>query len=238
MITSKSIASTLPHLEPEANSIAGLASINYRLSAYSSPTQVVSPAGAAEGVKHPTHIEDVLTAILWLQSQYGFTDNYVLVGHSCGATLAFETVMGIWTPRAAAANESELYLPSAVVGVEGIYDLKLLLKNHSEHPIYQELIEGAFGTEHREWARASPTIGEFARSWPNGRVVVLAHSKDDELVDWPQVEAMSNRLRLEKRNRRRDVVISLTGKHDEVWEHGQQLAIAIITALRTLKESA
>ena len=239
LITSKSITSAVAHLQPKGTSIAGLASINYRLSAYPSTGQSISSARAAGGVKHPTHLEDVMTAISWLQNQYGFKENYVLVGHSCGATLAFQTVMGISAPRSAkSADQSELYLPLAVVGVEGIYDLKMLLENHAEHPIYREFIEEAFGPDRSEWAKASPTSGRFAKTWPNGRVAVLAHSKDDGLVDWSQTETMSDRLWAEKRKGRRDIVISLTGQHDEIWEHGQELAKAIIIAFQILEGHA
>ena len=53
-----------------------LASVNYRL----------SPA-----VRHPSHQEDVIAALTYLKEQYGMKE-YILVGHSAGATLAFQSV--------------------------------------------------------------------------------------------------------------------------------------------------
>lgn len=71
--------------------VAGLASMNYRLSPYPShPTDPSNPADPARNVKHPDHINDVLAAILYLQDKYCFEERYILVGHSCGATLAMQ----------------------------------------------------------------------------------------------------------------------------------------------------
>ena len=239
--TSQTILATLPHLSSHAGSIAGIASINYRLSAYPShPKDPSSGDDAARNATHPDHVEDVLTAMAWLQKKYRFGERHILVGHSCGATLALQAVMGLWQPRVSNGEEcaQTVALPLAVVGLEGIYDLEALLDSYSHVPFYQQFIEAAFGKDRGEWAKASPATGRFSTSWPNARSVVLAHSQDDELVDFLQTEKMSDQLWKEKRKERRDVVLSLKGRHDEVWENGAEQARAIIAALQMLQSIA
>ena len=126
--------------------------------------------------------------------------------------------------------------PRAIVGVAGIYDIKLLLEAYDEIPIYKQFIRGAFGDDVETWREASPTSGRFANSWHEGEAVVLAHSKDDELVGFAQTESMSNHLWMEKSKERRDIVISLKGKHNEIWSDGIEMARAIQTALQILNE--
>ena len=145
--------------------------------------------------------------------------------------------MGSWSSTEEdRENGGDLQMPMGVVGAEGIYDLRLLRDTHLNYPVYQEFIEGAFGKEgDSDWAKASPTQGRYARDWTNGRVVVLAHSKEDELVDREQVEAMRETLGKEAREMRRDVVLELKGNHDEVWEKGIELARAIEVAVKMLE---
>ena len=207
-----------------------MASVNYRLSPYPShPTDPSSPEDGSRTAQHPAHIKDVLTAIAWLQMTYDFGENYLLVGHSCGATLALQAIMRPWTLD---TKEFKLKLPIGVVGIEGIYDLALLVKTHS-HPIYREFVEGAFG-DPSNWEDASPTSAMVSQSWLNGKIVVLAHSSEDELVDWAQTEAMCDQLWKEKRSSRRDTVIKLKGNHDVIWEEGKEMAKAIELAFEML----
>ena len=215
-----------------------MASLNYRLSEYPNhPTDPSSPDDESRNAKHPAHIEDVLTAISWLQQQYDIGEDYVLVGHSCGGALVLQTVMGIWSAQSKNRQvEPAFKKPRAIVGVEGIYDIQLLLETYSHIPTYEQFIRRAFGDDTETWRKASPTSGAFATSWPEGEVVVLAHSKDDELVDFAQTEKMSDKLWREKSRTRRDVVISLKGKHDEIWRDGTDMARAVKSALEILME--
>ncbi|RMY50255.1 hypothetical protein D0864_14589 [Hortaea werneckii] len=74
--------------------IAGFASINYRLSPYPSHPRIPShPADPARTAHHPDHLSDILAALRHLQDAFGFGTRYLLVGHSCGATLAFQAAM-------------------------------------------------------------------------------------------------------------------------------------------------
>jgi hypothetical protein len=143
--------------------------------------------------------------------------------------LAFQTAMGEWSsPRLPAQT---IALPVGIVGICGIYDLSLLVRNHPEQPLYRSFVEEAFGRDETRWAAASPVTGKFHDKWPEGKAAVIAPSRDDELVEFAQSEAMSDHLWVEKRSTRRDVIISLTGRHNDVVYEGDEIARALIKCL-------
>ncbi|KAJ5637604.1 hypothetical protein N7490_007483 [Penicillium lividum] len=255
--------------------ISGIASISYRLSAHPGYPQDPSttPSNEYRNAKHPDHIRDVEAALAFLQNTYSFGPRYILVGHSCGATLAFQAVMG------AVANHREQSFnggpdddgagarvsmspgplppklsahPAAIVGVAGIYDLRRLQDTHRNIGAYREFIEGAFGNDVMLWDGVSPAQMVGSRGveggWTTGRLVVLAHSKDDELVDEGQVEEMREALKgweagqaripvRELSSRGRLVqLLSIEGEHDDAWIHGEGLARAVKFAFVELQK--
>ncbi|MCJ1364075.1 hypothetical protein MMC16_003184 [Acarospora aff. strigata] len=231
-ISSKSFDPALFFLldHPVADTIAGFASINYRLSPYPSHQNLPSlPDDAARNAQHPDHIQDVIAALAFLQNEYGFKDRYLLVGHSCGATLAFQVTMARWQSR----NAAQFSMPQGVLGLEGIYDLGALRDTHKNIPMYQEIIENAFGSEN-VWADVSPTSGSFLKSWTNGKLAVLAQSVNDELVDQEQLDRMAVVLEVNQSPDREDLKLALEGKHDDVWRNGWELAQSVATALQHL----
>lgn len=124
----------------------------------------------------------------------------------------------------------------AIAGVAGIYDLKVL-KTTNTHPAYVEFLTGAFGPESDEWDRASPAMyGKFEGSWPQGLLAILASSKDDSLIDDPQIDSMGDTVlgadtmvvRMKK---------ELSGEHDDMWAKGVQLAKVIAVSLERLIEA-
>lgn len=133
--------------------------------------------------------------------------------------------------------------PTAVVGVSGIYDLRKLRDDHSDISAYREFIEGAFGGDELLWDTVSPAqmIGSrgVEGGWKNGRLVILAHSKDDELVDLGQLEVMREALKGWERGKARVPpgetsdgsravqTMFIEGAHDDVWLEGEQLARTI-----------
>lgn len=127
-------------------------------------------------------------------------------------------------------------LPRAVVAMEGIYSLPSLISFHKDSPwgyVYKDFVTGAFGPDLVVWRDVSPALGLMAKGWDG--VVVLAHSKGDELVEWEQVEEMKESLLeqgfSEGGNKREVLMLELVGKHDEVWEDGREVARAIGVAL-------
>lgn len=220
--------------ENAPSSCKGLASISYRLSAHPNFPQdpEKTPAQELRVAKHPQHVEDVVSALSFLQQRYRFGENYVLVGHSCGATMAFQSVMPCVIPRRRPAP------PTAILGVAGIYDLRLLRDKHVDIPAYQEFLEGAFGPEGTGlWDAVSPACvkgsGGVEGGWRDGRrLAVLARSSGDELVDASQGDAMRETLRARwasssGETRHLVTILSLQGNHDDAWRGGEQLVRAI-----------
>lgn len=209
-----------------ADKIAGYASINYRLSPYPShATDPSNPSDPARNAKHPDHINDVLAAILHLQETYHFDDRYVLVGHSCGATMALQVAMKrYWGSQYESTFALELNVvpPMAIAGLEGIYDIPAFVQYHHDQPVYKDFITNAFGTS--GWEAISPSNGDYDESWPDGRLVVLAHSPDDTLVEREQLELQEKALASQgwkSQGERRVSTFELKGDHDEVWKTGE-----------------
>jgi acetyl esterase/lipase len=220
---------------PTLDNVAGFASINYRLSpAPAHPTDPSNPADPARNAKHPDHINDVLAAILHLQETYRFEDRYILVGHSCGACLVLQVAMKrYWGAQYESTTGLSMNVvpPLAVLGIEGLYDLPALVKFHEEQPFYRSFVEHAFGSREEDWRAASPTSADLATSWEDGKLVVIAHSREDELVEWEQPDLMLKALEKEgltsEGKKKRVVLLELRGKHDQVWEEGAEVARAI-----------
>ena len=239
-ISSTSFASIQTQLAASdlSSSITAYASLNYRLSPYPShPTHPSNPSDPSRNAKHPDHITDILAALLYLQETYHFSDRYLLVGHSVGATLALQVAMKrYWGSQYEPTFALELNVlpPVAVVGLEGIYDVPALVARHAEQPVYRDFVTNAMEPE--DWAAASPVNADFGESWPDGRVVVLGHSREDGLVEWEQVEGLREVLEgqgFADEGERRVRVVELEGEHDEVWRSGEG-ARAVETAVREL----
>ncbi|KAL2858379.1 alpha/beta-hydrolase [Aspergillus pseudodeflectus] len=218
--------------------ISRLASISYRLSAHPSHPQDPStePTNTLRAAKHPDHLADIHAALAFLQAKYKFGSNYVLVGHSCGATLAFQAVMrGISSGKECAA-------PTGILGMAGIYDLRLLRDSHRDISAYQEFIEGAFGDDETLWDSVSPAVVEGKEGvlgWEEGRAVVLAHSEEDGLCDLAQSLKMKETLGAWEKsgNERREIhFLSIKGEHDEAWEKGEELARGIVYTFEKLQD--
>ena len=213
--------------------IRGFASIDYRLSPHPSfpqdPTDTPTPE--LRNARHPDHIQDVRSALATLQDEYGLGDKYVLIGHSAGGSLAFQLLMG----SAALGGEpaSSLPLPAAVIGVSGIYDIEAIDERHNGN--YGGLMTGAFGGDRAVWRAASPACfsGSYKENWGGKRFALLAWSRDDNLVDEPEIDNMAAKLSSDG-FADLQVVKDLTGEHDSLWQDGVQLARLVGTTLDRL----
>lgn len=141
---------------------------------------------------------------------------YILVGHSAGATLAFQVL--------SALQKSSDDLPKAVYGVEGIYDLRALI---AEYPDYVEFVEGAFGADETAWPAPLDIDGYRG-------LVVLAQSDEDELLTWRQTEEMKERCELSLGVGGGIRVVKLVGMHDEVLQ-SERLAGVVERYLQEIK---
>ena len=162
----------------------------------------------------------------------------ILVGHSVGATIAFALALNLH------GNGDGLSI-KAVVGLEGVYDFTAMRDAHVEHrSVYEEICEGAFGPEKDGgWEKGNivRAVEGREREVPVPPVVVLGHSKEDELVEPAQSEMMERALRGkgwesqelgEEGERDKEIaVVDVHGSHDEIWEKGEQLAKCICLAV-------
>lgn len=244
--TSSASATAPPHPRRTLAHIAGFASLNYRLSPYPQhptcpslrPTTSTPARHEGRNVTHPTHVADVALALRWLRREYGVggtaTDGgrareYVVVGHSCGATLGFQLLDG-WL----SGGEDAVALPVGVAGLAGLYNLPLLAENHADSSAYEEFLQAAFGSDESVWLRASPAgLGERLgrERWAGGRVVVLGESGGDELVEGMQRDVMARALGEggwgEGVEGRDLMMLELEGGHDDIWREGKGVARAV-----------
>lgn len=216
---------------PTKESIAGFASINYRLS--SNPTHSEDPSlseDPSRNVVFPNHLVDVGNALLYLDKKYSIADRYLLIGHSAGATMTFELHNSYF-------KDETLPLPAAVLGISGIYDFEGFLAAHS-HPAYREFMEGAF-PDRSTWEQASPYTSKLlGASWESAKVIVISHSDDDELVEKGQADAMLERVGKTPDAEKKVHFLTATGKHDEIWESGYILAGLITRTVKFWQDGA
>lgn len=185
--------------------------------------------------QHPDHISDVRMALRFLTDNYGLTaeeggeqgSGYVLIGHSAGATLAFQLFM------TEDALSDSIPQPAAVIGISGIYDLVGLDDRHTG---YTGFISSAFGDSREDWKRASPATysGNFARNWTADKPTILAWSADDTLIDEPEIDAMNTKLSQD--GIRVSVIKDLTGEHDDVWKEGSQIQRLVELVIKDLQK--
>lgn len=203
---------------PARSSIRGFISLDYR---------ITNPEESGS-VKYPEPLNDVVAGLSMVADKVGLTnDNYILIGQSAGAALAFQLLMGM-------ASEAipRPPLPTAIIGVSGLYDL-VRLNDHAKGE-YAKYITAAFGPNQRDWQNASPAKykGQYRKQWPGDRWVVLAHSTEDQYLDVGEMDSMLARLKME------DIPVhdvrNLTGKHDFVWEEGSQIAQLVAELLPKL----
>jgi len=231
--------------------VAGYASINYRLSprpAKSPQDPRTTPAYELRNATWPDHIHDVLAAIAHLQLKHGFGQRYLLIGHSVGATMALLSTLAsgnTFTTRPDAKLLPKIEPPMAVLGVSGIYDFELLRQSFPE---YNEITENAI-TDSKDVTLASPTsytLAEYGEIWAQKstqkRVLILAHSRDDGMVDWKQVEAMEAVFAAPRSKTAGTVqnnfavqVVEMKGKHNDIWRHGTELARVVRIGLGALR---
>ena len=92
----------------------------------------------------------------------------------------------------------------------------------------------------RYFAEASPvchTLEEYVSKWKMDglRKVVLAHSKDDGLVEWGQVTRMQDLLAAGNKQNIETSLLELFGEHNDVWVEGKECARAIRHAVEMLQ---
>ena len=202
--------------------IRGFASLDYRLSPHPShPQPPTTQPNQLRAATHPSHIQDIRAALAYLHHKR-HVDGYFLVGHSVGATLAFQLLMGAQASGPLVHNPP---LPTAVLGIAGIYEFRDFA-NRNGAP-YVTMFEGALGPDQATWNDAAPRCfaGSYAADWPSGRHIVLSHSEEDSLVDGKvETKAMIQRL---SDDGRAVTEATIHGEHDFAWQDGKEIASLI-----------
>ena len=219
------------------SAIRGFASIDYRLSPSADFPQdpAETPGSELRQARHPDQVLDVRAALKLLEAEYQLSNDYVLVGHSAGATLAYQILMG----EAALAGQrmpQTIPLPAAVIGIAGIYDLVGLNDRFGGN--YAGFISATFGTDQKAWQRASPAFfaASFKEKWPGSPYSLLAYSAEDTLVDSVEADVMAAKLTSDGVDL--SVIRDLTGDHDFVWQDGSQVARLVAQVLERLSQAS
>lgn len=220
---------TIKHLlssDGPKEAIRGFASIDYRLS----PSSPDAANSENRDVQHPDHIIDVRTALRLLNAKYNIDDKYILIGHSAGATLTFQLLMGETALRCRVDESAPK--PAAAVGLSGIYDMVNLNKRFGDN--YAGFLGAAFGDDRQLWVEASPAQyrGNYSKSMSAGRPFMLATSPEDSLIDVPEMDSMIRKL--EADGLEPEVVRNLHGDHDDIWSGGSQIAALVFRVLPQL----
>ncbi|GKU07664.1 unnamed protein product [Fusarium langsethiae] len=209
-------SAALKLLSDKESHISGIVSINYPLSSHpdhpthpAPPRDPSQPVDIARTAKHPDHIVAVLSAIAYLQNQLGVAHDYVLSGHSCGATLTFQTVMN---PDRWGAAAGSMPIPK----------VKKPKSHEKLQPLYVELTKNAFGDDETLWRDMCPTmVSDWSEEWPEGKVVIIAHRKNDGLVPYSQTELMKEHLR---NNSKLEVIeMPASGDHNDLWKQADEI---------------
>ena len=123
--------------------------------------------------------------------------------------------------------------PIAALSLCGIYDFTALRNAHqSNQSLYDEFTNGAFGPEeHGGWVYGLTTKDAIRKEV---KLLLLAHSKTDSLVDWQQTHRMSDALDRIHPDQQ-GIVTELLGDHKEIYEKGIEIARIVQESLRLLE---
>jgi acetyl esterase/lipase len=251
LVTSSSFAPTIVELKAKHpsifSSIAGIASINYSLSPFpqhptdpAPPKEAGMPLNASRQAMHPDHIVDVLKGLAYLQSKAGFGSNYILLGHSCGATLAFQVAMS-HSNWGASAMDLQVAKPKVIIGLNGLYDMPKLIREPGEKHLhlkaaYEGFTRLAFGDDEKVWGAMSPiSVGHWKNEWVEGEKVVFVQSHEDTLVPYWQTKDMQEKFISSKSEALVVEELGANGDHNELWSKGERLAEIVVEVVNSLK---
>lgn len=164
-------------------------------------------------MQHPVHVSDIHTALVFLRdwrreqdAPVYDPDNIYIIGHSAGAHIAAYLFLSppnsppSLPPPFTFTFTIDEHLARAIrgiIGVEGIYNLDLLL-DHFPSDFYRGFVQQAFGDSSQNWKNADVTSYNVPRGSDHIRWLI-AHSAADDLVDQAQANEMAKGLRLRLR---------------------------------------
>lgn len=250
MLTAASIEPAVAHAFVdfgESSPISAVASLNYTLTHF--PTHPAYPYDAAKDrpsdpsreAVHPQHISDVLHGLSLLRSMGLIDQSYILTGHSCGATIAFQAALE--APSYHGLDDAlEMPTPAALIGLNGLYDLPSLVHDLGPtHDIlstdYKIMLSNAFGPDESKWPGYSPArfdpdrIAERLSSGRAPQLAVIDQSEDDQLVPTNQLDRLATNLR-KVNGLQVTVGNNCTGKHAAPWQQGFMIWDSVRNAKR------
>lgn len=229
-VNSTSVEPSIAYLElsdPDllSSRVAGIASLNYRLSALPGVQDpATTPVDELQRARWPDHLQDVKSGLKDLFSRFPMRSGFVLSGHSVGAQMAFLAALE-------SLDDASIPRPVSVLGVSGIYDFRLI---HETNPEYLNLTTNAMDEKYFDSASPAEYPGsEYGQL--HLQAVVLAHSKDDGLVPWSQVDIMKAVVDSIPGLEGKSKVVELQGVHNAIWRDGKQLAKAFTEILNMLE---
>ncbi|OLN96747.1 Kynurenine formamidase 1 [Colletotrichum chlorophyti] len=207
-----------------ASQVAGIASLNYRLSALPGVQPNNTPTNELQNARWPDHLNDAIAALKDLNQNYPIDGKYIISGHSVGAQISFFAALKT-------LEDASIPKPAAVLGVSGIYDYPQL---HITHPDYDYLVLNAMRED--QLIEASPAkVDAENYAALDLEAFVVAHSRDDGFVPWDQVESIEATLDSLPDLGTKTHVVELQGAHNEIWRGGAALAKAFTETLAILK---
>ncbi|GAV54044.1 hypothetical protein ZYGR_0AK05460 [Zygosaccharomyces rouxii] len=172
------------------NCQCGLYGIEYRLS---------------PSVQHPTHLKDVIENLYRLVNDNGL-DQLQLVGHSVGATLAWQVATCELDNYKVGLVKTKL---NAIWLVDGIYSIRELL---DEYPDYDYFVSKAF-----DEAAPFEEPGQSVIRLPQEVSIRIVHSYEDELLSLRQSRHL---IQILETNRRCfHFYIDSLGSHNQVYSN-------------------
>ncbi len=127
-----------------------------------------------------------------------------------------------------------------IVSLEGIYDFTACRDAHPHlKELYDAFTTGAFGPEEeRGWERGN-VLRCKRRIRDRVEVVVVGHSRDDELVEWEQGQRLIGVLEKEREGRGEVVrMVEVEGTHSQVVRDGVAVGRCVDVAIAVLVEKA
>ena len=161
---------------------------------------------------------------------------FILVGQSVGGTMATLAGLRKGSRDQTTTDDDESLLwnnLTTAISLEGVYDFRRMRDNHLSSPylhVYESFITGAFGPEadggwdRNDGANLVRVVRDRQRCLRDGvRLLVLGHSRTDELVEFEQVERMAGAFK-EVGEGGRVKVVEAKGGHDEIVWDGTEVA--------------
>lgn len=235
----------------EGAPIEAIASLNYTLSAFPThpgdlhESNMDRQRDIAREAVHPEHVRDIILGLRLLRSLGMDDQSYILSGHSCGATIAFQAAL---QPPGYFGLDgiSDVPCAAALVGLNGLYDLPALVDGLGpahEHASsdFRMMLTSAFGPNASAWAQASPArfsasqISDCVRKGEAPRLVLVDQSIDDQLVPMNQRGRMEANLR-DVSGLKVVIGTRCTGAHGEPWKQGTMIWESIRDTLNALHD--